>query len=85
MDSSLLLIIAIFALAGFVKGVVGLGLPSENRAYVKEGVTQAVILWNVEELGYLSIMAGAAVASGELKAGATEFTAGKLGKLDTRE
>jgi rhamnose transport system substrate-binding protein len=67
--------------AGAVK-VVGLGLPSENRAYVKEGVTQAVILWKVEDLGYLSIMAGAAVAKGELAAGAKEFSAGKLGKME---
>lgn len=66
---------------GAVK-VLGLGLPSENRAYVKEGVTQAVILWKVEDLGYLSIMAGAAVAKGELAAGATEFSAGKLGKME---
>lgn len=65
---------------GAVK-VVGLGLPSENRAYVKEGVTQAVILWKVEDLGYLAIKAGAAVAKGELKAGDGEFDAGKLGKL----
>ena len=67
--------------AGDVK-VLGLGLPSENKAYVKEGVTQAVILWNVEELGYLSIMAAAAVAKGELVAGATEFEAGKLGTME---
>jgi ABC-type sugar transport system substrate-binding protein len=66
---------------GAVK-VVGLGLPSENKAYVKEGVTQAVILWKVEDLGYLAVMAGAAVAKGELVAGAKEFEAGKLGKLE---
>lgn len=61
--------------------VVGLGLPSENKAYVKEGVTQAVILWKVEDLGYLTIKASAALAKGELKPGATEFDGGKLGKL----
>jgi rhamnose ABC transporter rhamnose-binding protein len=66
--------------AGQVK-VLGLGLPSENRTYVKEGVTQAVILWKVEDLGYLTVMAGAALAEGTLKPGATEFEAGKLGKL----
>lgn len=65
---------------GSVK-VLGLGLPSENRSYVKEGVTQAVILWNVEELGYLSVMAGAAVANGTLKPGDTEFDAGNLGPV----
>ena len=65
---------------GAVK-VLGLGLPSENKAYVKEGVTQAVILWKVEDLGYLSVMAGAAVAKGDLTPGAKEFNAGKLGKM----
>lgn len=66
--------------AGAVK-VVGLGLPSENRAYVKEGVTQAVILWNPEDLGYLAVHAGVALAKGELSKGATTFRAGKLGEL----
>ncbi len=66
--------------AGKVK-VLGLGLPSENRAYVKDGVTQAVILWKVEDLGYLTIAAAAAVAKGELKAGAATFKAGKLGDM----
>ena len=65
---------------GTVK-VVGLGLPSENKAYVKEGVTQSVILWKVEDLGYLAVRAGAAVADGSLKKGDTEFNAGKLGTL----
>jgi rhamnose transport system substrate-binding protein len=66
--------------AGDVK-VVGLGLPSENRAYVKEGVTQAVILWKVEDLGYLAIQTAAALARDELAPGATEFEAGKLGVM----
>jgi rhamnose transport system substrate-binding protein len=65
---------------GTVK-VLGLGLPSENRSYVKEGVTQAVILWKVEDLGYLTIQAAAAVAKGTLKAGDKSFQAGKLGEM----
>ena len=68
---------------GTVK-VLGLGLPSENKAYVKEGVTQAVILWKVEDLGYLTVQVAAAVAQGKLQAGATEFDAGKLGKLEIK-
>lgn len=66
--------------SGQVK-VLGLGLPSENKAYLKEGITQAVILWKVEDLGYLAVKAGAAVANGTLVPGATEFDAGKLGKM----
>jgi ABC-type sugar transport system substrate-binding protein len=65
---------------GAVK-VLGLGLPSENRAYVKEGVTQSVILWKVQDLGYLTIKAAADLAAGTLKPGGTEYDAGKLGKI----
>jgi ABC-type sugar transport system substrate-binding protein len=61
--------------------VIGLGLPSENRKYVHEGVTQSVILWKTKDLGYLTIKAAADLASGKLKPGATEYDAGKLGKL----
>jgi rhamnose transport system substrate-binding protein len=66
--------------AGAVK-VLGLGLPSENRAYVKEGVTQAVILWKVEDLGHLTVQVAHAAAKGSLKPGATSFSAGKLGPM----
>jgi rhamnose transport system substrate-binding protein len=66
--------------AGAVK-VVGLGLPSENRAYIKEGVTQAIVLWNPEDLGYLAVQVGVALASGDLKKGADSFFAGKLDQL----
>ena len=65
--------------AGAVK-VVGLGLPNENRRFVKEGVTQAVILWKVGDLGYLAVHAANA-AKYQLKPGATTFTAGRLGEL----
>ena len=69
--------------AGAVK-VLGLGLPSENKTYVKDGVTQAVILWKVEDLGYLTVKAAAALVGGSLKAGATEFDAGKIGKMEVK-
>lgn len=63
---------------GSVK-VIGLGLPNENRRYVKEGVTQTVVLWKTEDLGYLTVYATNAVVNGSLKAGATSFKAGSLG------
>ena len=65
---------------GVVK-VIGLGLPSENRKYVHEGVTQSVILWKTKDLGYLTIKAAADLANGKLKAGVTEYDAGRIGKL----
>ena len=64
--------------------VIGLGLPSENRRYVHEGVTDSVMLWKTEDLGYLTIYAAAAVARDELKPGATSFKAGALGTFEIK-
>ena len=64
--------------------VIGLGLPSENRRYVHEGVTDSVMLWKTEDLGYLTIYAATAVARDELKPGATSFTAGSLGTFEIK-
>ena len=66
--------------AGRVK-VIGLGLPSENRRYVKEGITDSVILWKSEDLGYLAVQAAFAATTGSLKPGATTFKAGMLGEF----
>jgi ABC-type sugar transport system substrate-binding protein len=59
--------------------VIGLGLPNENKRYVKEGVTDSVILWNTDHLGYLTAYAAVALARDQLKPGATSFHAGTLG------
>ena len=67
--------------SGKVK-VIGLGLPSENRGYVKEGVTQAVILWKVQDLGYLTVFAAKALADGKLKKGDKTFKAGRVGEVE---
>ena len=66
--------------AGQVK-VIGLGLPNENRRYVKAGVTDSVILWNTGDLGYLTVFAAVAATRGDLAPGATSFRAGALGEL----
>jgi ABC-type sugar transport system substrate-binding protein len=62
--------------------VIGLGLPNENKRYVHEGVTQAVILWKTADLGYLAVAAAKAAAEGTLKQGDTSFNAGRLGKME---
>jgi rhamnose transport system substrate-binding protein len=64
--------------------VIGLGLPSENRNYVKEGVTDTVILWKTEDLGYLTVYAAQALANGTLKPGDKSLTAGPLGSFDVQ-
>jgi rhamnose transport system substrate-binding protein len=67
--------------AGQVK-VIGLGLPNENKRYVHEGVTDSVILWNTEQLGYLTVLVANALAKGELKPGAKTFNAGSQGSFE---
>src|SRR5882672_1483583 len=64
--------------------VVGLGLPNDNKRYVHEDITPSVILWNTENLGYLTVQAAVALAKGELKAGATKFNGGRLGELEVK-
>src|SRR4051812_23368793 len=64
--------------------VIGLGLPNENKRYVHEGVTDSVILWNTEDLGYLTVYAGVALAKGELKPGAKSIKAGSLGTFEIK-
>ena len=66
---------------GMVK-VIGLGLPSENRRYVKEGVTQSVILWKTLDLGYLTVHAAKSLADGSLKPGIKSYKAGRLGEVE---
>ena len=60
--------------------VSGLATPNDMKAYVKDGTVKSVILWNTQDLGYLTVRVAEAVATGKLKPGATEFDAGKLGK-----
>ncbi len=64
--------------------VIGLGLPSENKGYVMGDITQAVILWKTQDLGYLTIEAAVALAQGELKLPATNFVSKKLGNIVIR-
>lgn len=67
--------------AGKVR-VIGLGLPNENRRYVTEGVTDTVILWKTEDLGYLTVYAAHALASETLNPGDKTFQAGALGQFE---
>jgi rhamnose transport system permease protein len=62
--------------------VIGLGLPNDNKRYVHNGVTEAVILWNTMDLGYLTVRAAAAMCGGELKPGATKLRAGRLPDIE---
>ena len=60
--------------------VTGLSTPNAMKAYVQDGTVKSVILWNTQDLGYLTVYAAEAVAKGTLKPGATSFKAGRLGE-----
>ncbi len=49
--------------------VIGLGLPNDNKRYVREGITDCVVLWNSMDLGYLAVVASQALATGDAEAG----------------
>ncbi len=61
--------------------VVGLATPKGMKPWVKSGTVKTVILWNPVDLGYLTIYVAKALVDGELKPGATELQAGRLGTV----
>lgn len=61
--------------------VVGLGLPNDNKPYVKSGITTAVVLWNTMDLGYLTVQTADALVRGTLKPGDASFQAGRMGEV----
>jgi rhamnose transport system permease protein len=64
--------------------VVGLGLPNENKKYVHEGITTAVVLWNTMDLGYLTVYTADALKNGTLKPGDTSMAAGRLKTVEVK-
>jgi rhamnose transport system substrate-binding protein len=66
--------------------VTGLGTPNQMREYVKNGSAPQFALWNPADLGYLSVYAMHALATGEIKGVAGDkFTAGKLGEYTVED
>jgi rhamnose transport system substrate-binding protein/rhamnose transport system permease protein len=59
--------------------VIGLSLPNLCKPYVHGGSIEAVVLWNTKDLGYLAVLAPAALVRGTLRAGAGSLAAGRLG------
>ena len=62
--------------------VIGLGMPNGNKPYVHQGITECVILWNTNDLGYLTLRAARDLVEGNLKPGDTSYEAGRLGKIE---
>ena len=64
--------------------VTGLSLPNMCKPYVHDGVIDNIVLWNTTNLGYLTVHAARAVASGQLRPGSTKVAAGRLGEIEVR-
>lgn len=60
--------------------VIGLGLPNDNKRFIHSGVTEAVVLWNTMDLGYLTVHTAASLARGNVKISDQTVEAGRLGK-----
>jgi rhamnose transport system substrate-binding protein len=61
--------------------VTGLSLPNMNKPYVHAGVVESVVLWNTVDLGYLTVYAANALATGRLQRGYKELIVGRIGKI----
>ena len=64
--------------------MIGLSLPSICKPYIKDGTVQSIVLWNVPNLGYLTVYAGALLAEHKFPKDADSFQAGKLGDVRVR-
>ncbi|QEE28665.1 substrate-binding domain-containing protein [Terriglobus albidus] len=62
--------------------VIGLSLPSICRTYLHDGSVQTIFLWNTQDLGYLTVYAGALKAEKKIPAGAKSVHVGRLGDLE---
>ncbi|MDQ6759517.1 MAG: substrate-binding domain-containing protein, partial [Acidobacteriota bacterium] len=64
--------------------VTGLSLPNMCKPYVDAGVVDSIVLWNTRDLGFLTVYAAEALATGKLKVGDTTLSAGRLGHIQVR-
>ena len=61
--------------------VTGLSLPNMCKPYIHAGIISSIVLWNTGDLGYLTVYAAHALATGRLAPGATSIDAGRLGTI----
>jgi rhamnose transport system permease protein len=92
-DVRLVVVIAAAAVPGAAEAVkqdgssvkvIGLSVPSLCRQYVHEGIIESITLWNTVDLGYLTVSAAAAAATGALGKGSSTLRADRLGAIEVR-
>ncbi len=56
----------------------GLATPNDMKEYVLDGTVKKFVLWNVPDLGYLTIHAAVAAVKGELTEDSASFNTGRI-------
>ena len=59
--------------------VTGLSTPNDMKSFVNDGTVKSVIMWNTNDLGYLTVQVARALVDGKITPGDTTFEAGKRG------
>ena len=54
------------------------------KPYIKAGVIDSIVLWNTRDLGYLTVLAAHALATGTLAPGTAGLEAGRQGRIEVR-
>ncbi len=63
----------------------GLATPKAMRPYILEGVCPKTVMWNVPDLGYLTVYVAEALLHGKLDRNSTSIEAGHLGTLEIKD
>lgn len=56
----------------------GLSTPNDMKSYVHDGTVKKFVLWNVPDLGYLTVYAAVAAIKGELTVDSATFNTGRI-------
>ena len=64
--------------------VTGVVLPKTLRPFIEKGVVQEAVLWNPEDLGYLTVYAAVGMAESDISE-TPSMNAGRLGSLKIKE
>ncbi|MBA3441060.1 MAG: substrate-binding domain-containing protein [Pyrinomonadaceae bacterium] len=65
--------------------VTGLSLPNLSKPYVHAGIVDSIVLWNTQDLGYLTVYTAQALSANKIKPGDRSLQAGRLGAIEIHD
>ncbi len=65
--------------------VTGLSLPNLSKPYIHAGIVKSIVLWNTQDLGYLTVYTAQALSVNKIKPGDRSLQAGRLGAIEIRD